>query len=255
MATTNLKLRTLLVADRFDEAAINDALNHSDTQLLDMEDIVFATDANIVLTDNANLSGESSNLTIRVRDPNTVLTVTRRIQFPTVKRLYVVDNTTAQSIECWIGSGAVVTIPTVDSGVIFSDGTDMLLIKLGRSVGGGPANAGMGNFEVPMTFIGLISENRELVRLPFTRPVVFKSTLPASQGVAGTAPTGTFDFTLRKNGVSIGTASFAAAATTATFSFASNIIFAPGDYLSVDSQATPDATLANVGFMFHGEKL
>lgn len=255
MATTNLKLRNILVTDIFDEASINDALNHSEFQLSEMEDVVFATDANLTLTDNTNHSGQASRLTLRIRDPDTVLTATRRITFPTVKRLYVVDNTTARSIECWIGSGAVVTIPTVDSGVIFSDGTDMLLVKLGRSVGGGPANSGVGNFEVPMTFIGAISESRELIRLPFTRPVVFKATLPESRGTAGTAPTSTFDFTLRKNGVSIGTASFAALATTATFSFASNVIFAPGDYLSVDSQATPDATLANVGFMFHGEKL
>lgn len=255
MATTNLKLRTLLDADRFDEASINDALNQADTRLLDMVDIVFATDTNLTLTGNDTHAGQSSNLTIRVRDPNTVLTATRRITFPAVKGIYVVDNTTAQSIECWIGSGTVATIPTVDSGVIFSDGTDTFLIKLGRSVGGGPANSGVGNFEVPMTFIGAISGNRELIRLPFTRSVVFKATLPASVGVAGTAPTAIFDFTLRKNGVSIGTASFAALATTATFSFTSNVVFSPGDYLSVDSQVAVDATLANVGFMFHGEKV
>lgn len=255
MPTTNLKIRTLASTDRFDEASINDALNQSDTRLSDMEDLVFTTDTNLALTDNATHAGQSSNLTIRVRDPATVLTATRRITFPAVKGCYVIDNTTAQSIECWIGSGAVATIPTVDSGVIFSDGTDMLLVKLGRSVGGGPANSGVGNFEVPMTFIGLIEGNRELIRLPFTRAVVFKSALPDSVGVAGTAPAGNFDFTLRRNGVSVGTASFAAAATTATFSFASNIIFSPGDYLSIDSQVSADANLANVGFMFHGEKI
>lgn len=255
MPTTNLNLRYLATTDVLDEVVINDALNQADTRLLSVADVVVTSDADITLTNTNGHAAQSSNLTVRVRDPDSLLTVTRRITFPAIKGSYVIDNTTAQSIECWIGSGTVITIPTLDSGYVYSDGTDMFLIKLGRSVGGGGAFTDVGNFEIPMTFIGTILPSRELVRFTFTRSVIFKPGLLQSVGSAGTVPTSSFDFTLKRNGASIGTANFAAAAAVATFSFVSTVIFVPGDVLSIDSQAVADATLANVGFMFHAEKV
>lgn len=255
MATTNYKLRELLATDFHDETVVNDALNLLDQRALSLLDLVILADSNITLTSVGNETGQASNSTIRVRDPSTLLTITRRITFPAIKGTYTIENTTAQGIEVWLGSGAVATIPTVDSGVIYSDGTDMLLVKLGTSVGGGGSGLDYSVFEIPMTFIGAIGSNRELVRIPFVRPIRLPTGLTSSRGSAGTAPTGAVSFELRRNGVSIGTANFAAAATVATFVLTSAVTFSAGDTLELISPDPADATLANVGFMFHAEKV
>ncbi len=63
--------------------------------------------------------------------------------------------------------------------------------------------------------------------------------------VAATAST---TFTLKKNGASIGTANFAAAATTATFTVAADANFVSGDILTVTAPGSQDTTLADLSF-------
>lgn len=93
-----------------------------------------------------------------------------------------------------------------------------------------------------------------MVRYPFPRAVSFPSSLTNSRGVAGTAATAQTDFDLKKNGVSFGTMRFAAAGTTASFIAASSSSFAAGDILTVVAPATPDATLAGIGFSLAGTR-
>ena len=76
--------------------------------------------------------------------------------------------------------------------------------------------------------------------------------LAGSRGSAGTAATAETDFDIRRNGTSIATMRFAAAADTATFIAASETVLEPGDVLSVVAPATPDATLADVGLTIAG---
>lgn len=65
--------------------------------------------------------------------------------------------------------------------------------------------------------------------------------------VAATAQT---SYALRKNGAHFGNATFAAAATAATFSVASQVTFAAGDAFDVVEPAVADATLADLRFAF-----
>lgn len=60
------------------------------------------------------------------------------------------------------------------------------------------------------------------------------------------APTGAISFDLQKNGVSIGSIDFAAAATSATFTFINETPLMPGDIISIVAPATPDGTLAGL---------
>ena len=71
-------------------------------------------------------------------------------------------------------------------------------------------------------------------------------------GYADIAATAITDFDIQKNGVSVGTMSFAATANTATFTFASPVSMVAGDRLAVIAPATPDATLADVYLTIHG---
>ncbi|MEX2647557.1 MAG: hypothetical protein WD673_00930 [Alphaproteobacteria bacterium] len=91
-----------------------------------------------------------------------------------------------------------------------------------------------------------------LLRVPVARRTRFEADLPGSQGAAGTAATAQADFDLQRNGTSFGTMRFAASAATARFFAASEIVLDPGDVLSVVAPASPDATLADVGFPLAG---
>jgi Iap family predicted aminopeptidase len=59
-------------------------------------------------------------------------------------------------------------------------------------------------------------------------------------------------FTLKRNGTSIGTITFAASGTTGTFSFASSVTWAAGDLFEMDGPATADTTLANINIDLAG---
>ena len=69
------------------------------------------------------------------------------------------------------------------------------------------------------------------------------------QGKAGTSATAQTDFDIQKNGSSFGTMRFAASGTVASFISASGSTFAAGDVLKVVAPASPDSTIADVGFM------
>jgi hypothetical protein len=118
----------------------------------------------------------------------------------------------------------------------------------GAATGTDPYDAGGGCTGVPA--VSLV-----LMHYPFPRTVVFPSGLTSSRGVAGTAATAQADFDIRRNGGSVGTMRFAAAATTASFIMASATTFFPGDILTVVAPASPDATLADVGFALAGTRI
>lgn len=69
-----------------------------------------------------------------------------------------------------------------------------------------------------------------------------------SRGFGRVAATGITDFDIQRNGVSIGTMSFAAAAVVTTFTVASATTFSAGDRLSIIAPVTPDATLVDISF-------
>ena len=85
-----------------------------------------------------------------------------------------------------------------------------------------------------------------LFRLVAPRAFTLPQNLTGSIAKAGTAATGSTVFTLKKNGTQIGTMTFAASGTTATFSFASAASFTIGDIIDLVAPSTQDATLADI---------
>ena len=79
-----------------------------------------------------------------------------------------------------------------------------------------------------------------LVRWITPRPFTIPAALPLSQGLAGTAATASAVFSLQKNGVQFGTATFAASGTTPTFAAATDTSFVAGDLLSIVAPASSD---------------
>jgi hypothetical protein len=78
--------------------------------------------------------------------------------------------------------------------------------------------------------------------------------LTGSYGGCVTAPTGAFTVTLKKGSTTIGTLSIASGATTATFTFAGAISFAPGDIINCFAPSSADSTMAGLYFTLSGTR-
>jgi hypothetical protein len=119
---------------------------------------------------------------------------------------------------------------------------------------GASAGAVTQPYDLGASYPGAPTASLVLVRYPFPRAVAFPASMTLSRGVAAVAATAQTDFDLQKNAVSFGTMRFAAAGTTASFIAASSTSFAAGDILTVVSPASPDATLASIGFSLAGTR-
>lgn len=86
--------------------------------------------------------------------------------------------------------------------------------------------------------------------LVYQQVLARSATLPSgggnSRGFADTAPTSAAAFAITRNGVSVGTVNFAAAAQAATFTIASDVTFVAGDRLGLTAPSPQDASLADV---------
>jgi hypothetical protein len=92
-------------------------------------------------------------------------------------------------------------------------------------------------------------------RIRVARAIAYPANFAGSQGGALVASTGTATFDIQKNDVSMGTMVFTSddeATFTTTSGTAKSL--APGDYLSVIAPASPDATLADIGFTLFGDR-
>jgi hypothetical protein len=89
-------------------------------------------------------------------------------------------------------------------------------------------------------------------RYIFATGVTFPAGLGGSYANAGAAATAAANFTIAKNGTAIGTMSFTAGATVATFTMASTTAFAAGDVLTIAAPSPADATLANLAWTLSG---
>ena len=111
-------------------------------------------------------------------------------------------------------------------------------------------------FDVLAFHPGTPTASAKVVRVPIARAVTFPANFAGSYFSASANATGTTVFDVQKNGSSIGSVSIAAGGTTATFTTTSGTSksFAAGDLLSIIAPGTPDATLADVGFVLAGTR-
>lgn len=111
-------------------------------------------------------------------------------------------------------------------------------------------------FDITGFYPGIPAADAILLRIPFARAVTFAANFASARGSASANATGSTTFNVQKNGTNVGTMTFGAGAATATFTTSGGapVSFAAGDYLSVIAPATPDATLADVGFVLVGTR-
>lgn len=109
-------------------------------------------------------------------------------------------------------------------------------------------------FDLTAFYPGVPGASAIVTRVPVARAVTFPSGLTGSIAKASVAATASTVFDVQKNGSSVGSITFAATASSATFTAASAITLAAGDLLSIVGPATPDTTLANIGFVLAGTR-
>lgn len=110
-------------------------------------------------------------------------------------------------------------------------------------------------FDVHAFYPGIPGASAKVLRIPVARAVAFPDDFAGSYGMASVAATASAAFEVQKNGVSIGTITFAAAATTATFATSgASVSLVAGDILSIIAPASPDATLSDPGFALAGTR-
>jgi hypothetical protein len=104
-------------------------------------------------------------------------------------------------------------------------------------------------YDLPFYIQGQPTASEQFPRFVIPRALTLPAGLTASRFSIGTNPAATMTFTIRKNGVSIGTVSFATNGVP-TVVFASQQSFVAGDIFSVLAQASPDTTGADVSMTF-----
>jgi hypothetical protein len=109
-------------------------------------------------------------------------------------------------------------------------------------------------YMIGMTFVDTPIASEEVIRHPAAVAFNLPVSLTNSQFKAGTAATAETIFTLKKNGGSIGTVTFAIGGTSASVVFTAATAFAVGDIFTVTAPGSPDATIANLGFTIKGTR-
>ena len=121
----------------------------------------------------------------------------------------------------------------------------------GFNIGG---SSGAHIYDIYGTFIGKPTDGLEMLYVPIARTVTFPAGLTGSLMKAKTTATSEAVFSLRKNGVEFGTATFAASGTAATFAATAETVFSAGDELTIVAPATADATIAGLGWAIVGTR-
>lgn len=235
MSTPNLAITHVAAAQNQKEVTINEALDALDNAANREVGITYA-DADVTLTSDQ----ARRNAVVRCTGS---MTANRRLTLPAGRRLLCVVNRTTggHSVEVGYAAGQRAWVPPQGSVWVQGDGTDVFPIgaafELGFFVAGDPADD-----ELVGAYV-------------FSRRVVLTAGLPGARAHAEVAATAAITFALQRNGVGVGTVSFAASASVGTFALSSDAVFEPGDRLLLRAPSPPDATLADISITLRGRVL
>ena len=242
--TTNLGITQLTEGQSQKEITINTALEVFDHAIAGKLTKDIAGIADVTLT--------AAEWTYAIYEFTGNTTADIDIIVPTATRRFsVVNNTT--------GPPRTITIKTVAApGVVLAEGEHVVVEQNGTTMIALTSGTGGGTtpqpYDLGVSWSGTLPASQVLLRYPFPRAVDFATGLPDSQAVSVVAATAATTLTLAKNGTSIGTIDFAAAATSGTFTFTADVSFAVGDLLTLTAPASPDGTLADVGISLAGTR-
>lgn len=177
-------------------------------------------------------------------------TAARNLIVPATKRLFAVvhGGTGGYNLTVKTSGHTGVTLSPNTTQILYCNGTDCESLTGATGSGGNP-------YDLSFSVEGLPGDGGVMLRFICSRAIRLPSGLTGSEGKSAVAATGSSTFTVKKNGSSIGTFNFGAAATTATFSLASDTDFTAGDILTIVAPSPQDATLADLAVTLAGIRL
>jgi len=146
-------------------------------------------------------------------------------------------------------------VVTIDIDEIATAAEDLtVVIDASTAVAGATGPAGE-NYDIGVTVDGRPTASEVLIYLKMVRTAQFDEDFAGSLGTAAVASSGSAVFSIKKNGVEIGTATFSASST-ATFSSDPGIqTFSTGDLLTLQAPSSQDAALSTMGILLKGTKV
>ncbi len=237
--TPNLLIDHIAASQAQKEVTANTAFDVLDKALCQFTGIAL-TDANLTLTD-AQMIG---NMALKFTG---TLTAVRTITVPAHAKFLYVDNGTTggYALSIKTPSGTAIALGSGERKILYCNGSDFTIA----------AEAGVSPYDIGGSFAGKPSAGAVIMRFPLPRAVRFLSGMALSKGVAAIAATAAVSFSIRKNGIEFATMNIAASGTSATFTCTTTTDFAAGDILTLVAPASPDDTLADIGFAFAGLRI
>ncbi len=176
------------------------------------------------------------------------LTAARTVTVPTNRKPFMIENATTGNYAVTVktAAGTGVSIPAGGRKLLYGDGTNIVLVA--EAMVNAP-------YDVGGSLPGQPAAGATILRYPMPRAVRFPTGMANSRAIVNTAPAAAVAFSLRKNAAQFGTLNFAASATTATFTAASDTDFAAGDVLTIIAPAPADSALADLGLSLAGIRL
>ena len=237
--STNLGAASLVGGQANPETTVNDAVGRLDAAITEILSVDASAD--VVLT--------TTQYQAAFRFDIDTSTAGKKVTLPAVKRMVLVRNTTANSVDIVKGVTTIAVASGADK-LLYTDGSADGLVELQFGSGGG---GGTQPFDLHLFIPGVLADSQLVLRLKVTTAFTLPSGLTGSYFTAGVASAATATLTIKQNGSSIGTINFSTSATGAA-TFASDVTFAVGDLFTIEGPATHDTTLADVSIDLAGTR-
>ncbi len=241
MSTPNLDIPHIAASQNQKEVTANDAFDRLDDAITGRLTVDLAA-GDVTLT--------ASQFCRHVVFAAINVVSSRELILPALRRVIVVDNS-AGAADLVIRQGTTtLTVPAGASQLLHTTGTTGGLVAVAPAAQTG----GAAPFDIALYFPGQPEAVERLLKLEVARGFGLPADLAGSCGHADTAATAEAVCTILKNGVSVGSITFAAASQDAAFALTGGLALVPGDRLELVAPTTQDATLAGLALTLIGTR-
>ena len=242
MSTPNLAIPHIAAAQNQKEVTANDAFDRLDEAITGRLQLDFAA-GDVTLT--------ASQFRRHVAFAAINVVSGRELLLPAMRRLFLVDNGAGATALVVRQGTTTVTLPAGGLQLLHTTGAANGLVAAAPASQAGTAAA---PFDLAVYFPGQPEDGERLLKLEVARGFTLPTDLAGSRGHADTAATAEAAFAILKNGVEVGSVTFAASSQDAAFVLAGGLVLVPGDRLELVAPATQDATLAGLALTLVGTR-
>ena len=241
MSTPNLAIPHIAASQNQKEVTANDAFDRLDEAITGRLTLDFAA-GDVTLTANQyrrHVAFSAINLVSG-----------RELVLPAIRRVIVVDNSVVAADLVVRQGTTTLTVPAGAGQLLHTTGTTGGLVAVAPAAQTG----GAAPVDIAVYFPGQPEAAERLLKLEVARGFTLPVDFAGSRGHADTAATTEAVCTILKNGVSVGSITFAAASQDAAFALTGGLALVPGDRLELVAPTTQDATLAGLALTLIGTR-